>query len=89
MEFKLNYPIEIAGSKDRVATLTFRRPTIADLKSNEKAGEGISADLDMISRLASITPEEVEAIDAQDYVRIGKILEGFLDPDQSIHENNH
>ncbi|GHU13359.1 hypothetical protein FACS189449_08610 [Alphaproteobacteria bacterium] len=78
---KLENPIKIDGVL--VHEISLRRPKVRDRLLVEK-GNGIDAEkeVNFIANLASITPEDVQEIDLQDYAKIQNVLRSFLLPDQ-------
>ncbi|GHT92117.1 hypothetical protein FACS1894122_05520 [Alphaproteobacteria bacterium] len=78
---KLNDPIKIDGVL--VHEISLRRPKVRDRLLVEKGnGSDAEKEVNFIANLASITPEEVQEIDLQDYAKIQDVLRGFLVPDQ-------
>lgn len=73
---QLDYPVQLA---DRVLTeITIRRMKVGDLIENPIAGaQDMKGELRLLSRLCGMVPEELEAIDIADYVKLQEILLSF------------
>ncbi|GHT91919.1 hypothetical protein FACS1894122_05030 [Alphaproteobacteria bacterium] len=66
-----------------VHEISLRRPKVRDRLLVEKGnGSDAEKEVNFIANLASITPEEVQEIDLQDYAKIQDMLLNFLVPDQ-------
>ncbi|GHU25512.1 hypothetical protein FACS189472_18700 [Alphaproteobacteria bacterium] len=81
-KIKLNEPIKIDGIL--VHEISLRRPKVRDRLLVEKGnGSDAEKEVNFIANLASITPEDVQEIDLQDYAKIQDVLRNFLVlPDQ-------
>ncbi|GHT96987.1 hypothetical protein FACS1894122_15800 [Alphaproteobacteria bacterium] len=81
-KIKLSEPIKIDGVL--VHEISLRRPKVRDRLLVEKGnGNDAEKEVNFIANLASITPEEVQEIDLQDYAKIQDVLRNFLvQPDQ-------
>ncbi|GHT93719.1 hypothetical protein FACS1894122_09390 [Alphaproteobacteria bacterium] len=80
-KIKLNEPIKIDGVL--VHEISLRRPKVRDRLLVEKGNcSDAEKEVNFIANLASITPEEVQEIDLQDYAKIQDVLRNFLVPDQ-------
>lgn len=74
----LKHPIKASGSE--VSTVSLRKPKVRDIKNSRKGTDGeVEAEIKLISILSdSLTPDEVEELDWQDYKELQEVLEGFL-----------
>ncbi|GHT97827.1 hypothetical protein FACS1894126_2570 [Alphaproteobacteria bacterium] len=80
-KIKLNESIKIDDVL--VHEISLRRPKVRDRLLVEKGnGSDAEKEVNFIANLASITPEEVQEIDLQDYAKIQDVLRNFLVPDQ-------
>ncbi|GHT97925.1 hypothetical protein FACS1894126_2860 [Alphaproteobacteria bacterium] len=78
---KLENPIKIDGVL--IHEISLRRPKVRDRLLVEKSnGSDAEKEVNFIANLASITPEEVQEIDLQDYAKIQDVLRSFLLSDQ-------
>jgi hypothetical protein len=81
VKVKLNEPIKIDGVL--VHELSLRRPKVRDRLIVEKSNASdAEKEVNFIANLASITSEDVQEIDLQDYANIQDALRGFLLPVQ-------
>lgn len=77
----LNVPIEVSGVK--ISQLKMRRPKLKDRREadrqfgdDEHAAE--EKELFMFTSLTDMTPDELEELDLDDYVRMQQAFQGFL-----------
>lgn len=76
-KIKLDFPINIDGAK--VGEITLRRPTVKDMRvARNSAKDDASQEIALISNLAQITTEDVEALDLADYAKVQAALQGFF-----------
>jgi len=75
----LTYPITI-GTSDPIRSLTFRRPSLGDLRGMSLDEADLTADemIDLIERLSGLSRDQVEAVDFADLDAIGETLGGFF-----------
>ena len=74
---KLDYPVKANGAT--VSELNIRRPTVADLRRmNMKVKDEMGQSIALLSDLAEITPDTVEAMDVADFKRVNEVVSGFL-----------
>jgi hypothetical protein len=76
--FTLAYPIV---TKTRTLTeITLRRPRVGDLRAMElKGGSDTTKMLTLLTRIASLAPDEVDAIDIADLEGLAAIVAGFTE----------
>lgn len=61
-----------------IAEITLRRPKVGDLRRMDKVpGGDLTKTLWMIGALASLTPQEVDDLDAADLDAIARVIAGF------------
>lgn len=74
---KLRYPIEFEGK--RIEEITLRRATVKDMrKAKEISGDDAESEILLISNLANLPIDAIEALDLWDYQVLQKELSSFL-----------
>lgn len=67
----LDYPIDINGAK--VATLSFRRPKVADILAAKKLKlDDAESELRILANLAEVSPDDFAKLDLADYAIIAE-----------------
>lgn len=75
--YDLKYPIGDQGREIRQIKL--RRITVGDLETARKETEELAQTKILLTRVAELAPEEVDALDVHDYNQLSEILLGFLE----------
>lgn len=77
-KIKLIAPIETKDS-GTLEELEIRRPRVKDLRLAQKTG-GTSADQDvrLLATLTGLRPEDIDNMDAADYMAAQKVMQGFF-----------
>ena len=77
----LDYPVTVDGIE--VASLAMRRPTVGDSLAFEdgKGSEGQRTVL-MLANLCDVSPSSIKELDASDFDKLVKVLQGFKKPRQ-------
>lgn len=82
----LEYPIEL--TEETIKELTIRRPTVKDMRENDKAGgTGIESGVDMLVRLSGVTADTIDMLDAADFMAASEVVEGFLETGQETGQS--
>lgn len=59
--------------------ITLRRPIVRDIRGMDRvAGSQMEKVVWLLTQLAELSFDEVDLIDGQDLVRIGEVVEGFM-----------
>ena len=73
----LAYPISHEGAT--ISSLTLKRPTVNDVMSVNREGDGpADIELRMVSLLSGLSAEAVGKLDMQDYGAVQQVLRGML-----------
>lgn len=72
----LKFPIKVEGVE--VQHLDFRRMKGKDIRDMDREPTNLEKAFFMIGRLAEISPEAVDELDAEDFDAASKIVEGFM-----------
>jgi hypothetical protein len=76
-KIELAYPISHDGAT--VSSITLRRPTVSDVMSVNREGDGpADIELRMVSLLSGLSAEAVGKLDMQDYGAVQQVLRGML-----------
>jgi hypothetical protein len=76
---KLEFPI--TSGAQLIQEITLRRPKVKDTLAAQKvAGSTAEQEVRLVANLASLTPAEIEELDAADYARVQAVLERFFSP---------
>jgi hypothetical protein len=80
---KLQFPFKVVeqqGTRE-LTEITLRRPTVRDLKNMAvRQGSEAEREVAMVAALASLVPEALDAMDAQDYAACQAYLGDCLRP---------
>jgi len=78
---KLEYPIT-AGAQ-LIQEITLRRPKVKDTLAVQKAGGSqAEQEIRLVANLATLTPSDIEELDAADYAHVQAVLTSFFSPAQ-------
>ena len=67
-----------------VSEINLRRPTVKDLRrANSRDGSDFEKGAALIACLADLAPDDLDRMDAADYMAIQKQAESFLSPRES------
>jgi hypothetical protein len=76
---KLDFPI--TSGAQLIQEITLRRPKVKDTLAAQKAsGSQAEQEIRLVANLASLTPAEIEELDAADYARVQAVLARFFSP---------
>jgi hypothetical protein len=76
-KIKLDHPIKIDGAN--VNELALRRPTVKDMRVARNSGKSdADQEIALIANLAMIRPDDVDALDIADFVKVQKALQSFF-----------
>ena len=76
---KLEFPI--TSGAQLIQQITMRRPKVKDTLAAQKvAGSTAEQEVRLVANLASLTPAEIEELDAADYARVQEVLARFFSP---------
>lgn len=71
----LEAPVPVIGEPRD--TLTFKKPTVGDLGTLDRAKGAMAATVSILAKSANVPPTAIEALDIADFVAAGKILVFF------------
>ena len=76
--YTLTEPIEVDG--EQVTELQVRRLKVRDIRAASKRGKGDDVDMGvhMVALVTDLTPEQVDELDAADFVALSEVVAGFL-----------
>jgi hypothetical protein len=76
-KIKLDHPIKIDGAN--VNEIALRRPTVKDMRVARNSGKNdADQEVALIANLAQIAPDDVDALDIADFVKVQKALQSFF-----------
>lgn len=79
----LQWPVTLAGVKTN--QITMRRSKVRDRLSSEKEGKTAGdTEILMFSKLCSLSPDEIQDIDLDDYGRLQQGFQSFLSSRQPV-----
>ena len=73
---QLSRPIEWGG--ETITELSFREPTVADLKKTDRAKGEVEKTAILIAALGGIAPPAVDRLSAKDMQACGEVIARFL-----------
>ncbi len=79
LPYTLLVPIEQPNGT-QVTTLNLRRAKVRDLAAAQKHDTVYEQTHVLLTRLASLAPEEVDELDAADWSALSDVIMGFLEP---------
>lgn len=82
---KLKHPVTLANSE--ISEVTIKRPTVKNLKSFDAPGGDFGRMFELMLSLTGLVGVELEAIDAEDYMAMTEVVDGFLGGGQKTGEN--
>ena len=80
----LKHPVTVAGNE--ILQVEIQRPTVKDLKSFDSPGGDFIRMFNLMLRLTGLLAVEMEAIDAEDYMEMTDVVDGFLGGGQPTGE---
>ena len=76
---KLEFPI--TSGAQLIQEITLRRPKVKDTLAVQKmGGNQAEQEIRLVANLATLTPAEIEELDAADYARVQEVLARFFSP---------
>jgi len=79
--YKLIHPIEVASKK--ITKVEMRRVKVADLGASRDGKDDHEQTKIMLTRIAELSPEEVDELDAVDWQNLSDEVMAFLEPPQA------
>ena len=81
----LKHPVTVGGKQ--IDSVEIARPTVKNLKEFDKPGGEFQQMFNLMSELTGLLDVELDAIDAEDYMAMTDVVDGFLGSGQGTGES--